>query len=108
VFDIVERKIDGPLKGVSSILQAKMHLSISKCTPWRDKSCFMLVFRINLYLIVSQKTIHERKYLATCAFVENLVNERGGEIILWTGLVQIMKFCTYMNRSLFFVDWNGI
>jgi hypothetical protein len=64
----------------------------------------MLVFGLNIYMIVSQKTIHERKYLTACAFIEDLVNEWGGEIILWTCLIQIMEVRTYANRSLFFVD----
>jgi hypothetical protein len=68
----------------------------------------MLVLGFDLYLIVSRETIHERKYLVACTFIDNLVNKWSGEIILWTGLVQIMKVCTYVNRTLFFVDWNGI
>jgi hypothetical protein len=98
----------GPLKSGSNILQAKRHLLIRKCTPWIDKSCFMFIFGINLYLIVSRKTIHERKYLTACTLIDNLVNERGGEIILWTGLVQILEVHTYVNCSLLFVDRNGI
>jgi hypothetical protein len=62
----------------------------------------------DLYLVVSRKTIHERKDLATCAFIDYLVNKWRGEIILWTSLVQIMEVRTYANRTLFFVDWNGI
>jgi hypothetical protein len=108
VFGIVERKIHGPLKSGSIILQAKRHFSISKCTPWTDKSCFMLVLGVDLYLIVSRETIHERKDLAAYAFIDNLVNKWGGEIILWKGLVQIMEVRTYVNRTLLFVDWNVI
>jgi hypothetical protein len=58
----------------------------------------MLVFGFDLYLIVSRKTIHERKDLTTCTFIDNLVNEWGGEIILWTGLVQIME-SPYIRES---------
>jgi len=67
-----------------------------------------MVVGINLYLIVSRETIHERKYLTACTFIKNLINKWGGEIILWTRLIQIMEVHTYMNRSLLFVDWNGI
>jgi hypothetical protein len=90
----MERKRDGPLKSGSNILQSKRHLPIKKCTPWIDKSCFMLVFGLNLYLIVSRKTIHERKYFTAYALIDNLVNEWGGEIILWRGLVQITEVHT--------------
>ena len=68
----------------------------------------MLVFKLDLYLIVSQKTIHERKGLATYAFIDYLDNKWRGEIVFWTSLVQIMEACTDANRTLFFVDWNGI
>ena len=68
----------------------------------------MLVFGFDLYLTVSQETIHERKYLAAYAFIDNLVNKWGGEIILWISLVQIIEVCTYVNCTLLFVDWNGI
>jgi hypothetical protein len=104
----MERKRHGLLKSGSIFLQAKRHHLIRNYTPWIDKKKIMLVLRLNLYLIVSQKTIHEREDLTICAFIENMVNEWGREIILWIGLVQIMKFCTYMNRSLVFVDQNSI
>ena len=67
----------------------------------------MLVFGLNLYQVVSRKTIHERKYLTACTFIDDLVNEWGGEIILWTSLIQIMEVRTYTNRFLLFVDQVG-
>jgi hypothetical protein len=51
---------------------------------------------------------NENKYLATYAFIDNLVNEWGGEIILWKGLIQITEFHTYVNRSFLFVDQNRV
>jgi hypothetical protein len=104
----MERKIHGLLKSSSNIFQTKRHLQIGECTPWTNERSFVLVFGLDLYLIVSLKTIHERKGLAICAFINNLVDKWSGEIILWTCLVQIMKVCTYANRTLFFVDWNRI
>jgi hypothetical protein len=57
----------------------------------------MLVLGINLYLIVSLETIHERKDLTAYTFIDDLINEWGGEIILWPCLVQIMEVRTYAN-----------
>jgi hypothetical protein len=81
---------------------------ISECTPWTNESGFVLVFEFDLYLIVSRKTIHELKILATCAFIDYMVNKWHGEIIFWEGLVQIMEVLTYANCTLFFIDWHGI
>jgi hypothetical protein len=70
VFEIVERKING-----SNILQAKRNIAISECTPRTDKSCFMLVLGFDMYLIISRETIHEKKDLTACAFIDNLVDK---------------------------------
>lgn len=108
MFEIMERKIYGPLKGSSNIFQNKWHIMIRECTPWTNEFCFVLVFGFDLYLIISQKTIHEIKGLATCAFIDYLVNKWCGKIIFWTGLVQIMEVCTNANRTLFFVNRHRV
>jgi hypothetical protein len=74
MFEVVERKIHGPLKSSSNISQTKRHLLISECTPQKNESGFVFVFRLDLYLIVSQKTIHERKGFTTYTFIDYLVN----------------------------------
>jgi hypothetical protein len=104
----MERKRHGPLKFSSNIFHTKRHLPISERTPQTNERSFVLFFGFDLYMIVSQKTIHEIKGLANCAFIDYLVNKWHGEIILWTSLVQIMEVHTYTNRTLFFVDWHGI
>jgi hypothetical protein len=104
MLEIMERKIHGPLEGISSIFETKRHLTIGKCTPWTNECGFVLVFGLDLYLIISRKTIHERKGLATCTFINYLVNEWCGKIIVWTGLVQITEVRTYANHALFLVD----
>jgi hypothetical protein len=108
MFEIMESKRHGPLKGSSSIFQTKKHLTIRECTPWKNECCFVLVFGFYLYLIISQKTIHEIKGLATYAFIDYMVNKWCGEIIFWTGFVQIMEVRTYTNCTLFFVNWHGV
>ena len=68
----------------------------------------MLVLRFNLYLIVSEKSIHKGKNLATCTLIQNLINKWCGEIVLRTGTIQIMEISTYVDRSLLLVKWNGV
>jgi hypothetical protein len=55
-----------------------------------------------------KKTIDERKDLIAYTFIDDLVNEWGSEIILWIDLIPMMEVHTYTNRSLIFVDRNGI
>ena len=76
MFEVVERKRHGLLKSSSNIFQTKRHITISECTPWTDESGFVLVFELDLYLIVSRKTIHERKGFTTCAFIDYPINPR--------------------------------
>jgi hypothetical protein len=75
VFEVMESKRHGPLKCSANIFQTKRHLLISECTPQTNESGFVLVFELDLYLIVSRKTIHEGKGLTTYAFIDNLVNK---------------------------------
>jgi hypothetical protein len=77
----VEINRNGLLKISSNIFQTKRHLSIRECTPQTNERGFLLVFRFYLYLIVSRKTIYERKSLVACAFIDYLVNKWRGEIV---------------------------
>jgi hypothetical protein len=87
MLEIMERKRHGPLKGLSGIFETKGYLTIHECSPWKNECRFVLVFGFDLYLIISQKTIHETKGLATCTFIDYLVNEWCGKISFWTDLV---------------------
>jgi hypothetical protein len=108
MFEVMKRKIHGPLESGSSIFKAKRHLTIGECTPWANECHFVLVFRFDLDLIISQKTIHERKGFTTDTFINDLVDEWCRKIIFWTCFVQITKFSTYTNRALFFIDRHGV
>jgi hypothetical protein len=108
MFEVVKCKRHGPLESGSSILEAKRHLTIGECTPRTNECLFVLVFRFDLDLIISRKTIHEQKGFTTGTFINDLVNEWGWKIIFWTCLVQIMEIGTYTNRALFFIDRHGV
>ena len=108
MLEIMKGERYGPLECGSNIFKTKRHLTICECTPQTNECRFVLVFEFDLDLIVSQKTIHERKGLTTYAFIDYLVNKWRGEIIFWVGLVQIMEVRTYANHTLFFIDHHGI
>ena len=108
MIEVMEIKRHGLLKGGSSIFETKRNLMICECTPWTNECCFVLVLGFYLYLVISWKTIHEREGLATCTFINDLVDEQCGKIIFGTSLFQIMEVGTYTNRALFFIDRHGV
>ena len=68
----------------------------------------MLVLRFNLYLIVSGKAVHKRKYLATHALIQDLIYKWGGKIIVRTGTIQVTEISAYTDRSLLLIHQNRI
>ena len=68
----------------------------------------MLVLRFNLYLIISEKDIHEGEHLATCTLIQNLINKWCGEVILWTGSILVSKISEYTNCSIFLIQQYGV
>ena len=68
----------------------------------------MLVLRFNLYLIISEKSVHEGEHLATRTLIQKLINKWYREIFLRTGMIQIMEISTYVDRSLLLIHWNGV
>ena len=68
----------------------------------------MLVLRINLYLIISGKVVHEGKYLATHTLIQNMIYKRCGEVVLRTGTIQITEISAYVDRSLLLIHQNGV
>ena len=68
----------------------------------------MLVLRFNLYLIISEKAIHEGEHLTTHTLIQNLINKWCGEVVLRTGTIQIAEISTYADRSLLLIHQNEI
>ena len=68
----------------------------------------MLVFRLNLYPIISEKAVHKGKNLVTCTLIQNLINKWCGEIVLRIGTIQITEISTYADRSLLLIHRNGV
>ena len=108
MFEVMKRKIHGPLESGSNILETKRHFLIGECTPRTNECRFVLVLRFDLDLVIARETIHERKGFTVGALINDLVDEWGWVIVLWTRLVQITEIGTDTNRALFLIDWHGI
>ena len=64
----------------------------------------MLIGWDYLNLIIARKSIHEWEDDTSSAVIDDLINVRCGEIVLWTSSIQIPKIDTNPNGTLFFVD----
>jgi hypothetical protein len=80
VLEIVKSESHGMLEDCSGVFKAERHFSICKSTPRTYKCCLVLILRFDLDLVISKKSIHKRKYLASYTLIENLINERCGEV----------------------------
>jgi hypothetical protein len=105
-FDVMENIGHGLLEGGSNNFESEYHFSIGKSTSRVDISSFVSVFPFNLYLIIVGGTIHEKKKFIMYAFTNDIINERGGIIILWISIVEVPKFNTHINVSLFLINGN--
>ena len=90
-FEILKNQGHSPLKCVSSVFKTEMHLSICKRTPTTNKCIFVLILEFDLNLIISRKSIHKGKYLASHTLIQNLINKWCGEIVLRTSTIQVTK-----------------
>ena len=66
------------------------------------------VFFLDLDLVVVEKYVHEGEGLMSGACIDDLVDERGGEVVLGTCPIEIMKFYVNTNGTLFFIHGNKI
>ena len=67
-----------------------------------------MVFFPDFDLVVSGKTIHEGEGLMSSACIDDLVDERCGEVVFGTCPIEIMKICANVNGTLFFIHRNII
>ena len=93
----------GPLECCSIIFKTKGHLFAGECSPYGNKSCFVLIFLFDLDLIIARETIHEGKDVDSNTVINDLINEQCQVIALSTCFVQIMQISTHMNGSMFLV-----
>ena len=87
IIDVVEGKVHYLLKGCSEIFQTEWHFLVHEGTPRTNKSRFMLVFWLDLDLIISEKSIHKRKYFATRTRINDLIYKGSGVVVLGTHFI---------------------
>jgi hypothetical protein len=108
VLKIMKHEIHGTLKGCFGIFKAERHLPVCKITPSTNKCHLVLILGFNLNLIISLKSVHKIKYFTFCTLVEILNNERCGEVVFRTGLVQVTEILLYIDGSLFLIYKNEV
>jgi hypothetical protein len=105
---IMENISHGSLERRTCILESKRHDTVGKSTPWGGKCSFILICWMDLDFIVARETIHEGQSLMACTVIDNLVDERCGEVVFGTSMVEIMKFSADANSALFFVNGDRV
>jgi hypothetical protein len=98
----------GSLECITFVLESKRHDTIGKCTPWGAKCSFILICWVDLDLIVAREPVHEGQSLVACKIIDNLVDERCGEVVFGKIMVEIVKFSTNANSALFFVNEDRV
>ena len=76
--------------------------------PWGCECHFVMVFFPDLYLVVTEKSVHEGEGLMSNACINDLVDERGGEVVFGTCPIKIVEVCANVNGTLFFIHGNKI
>ena len=67
-----------------------------------------MVFFLDLDLVVSGKTVHKGEGLMSGACMDDLVDERCGEVVFQTCPIEIAEVCANTNGTLFFINGNKI
>ena len=73
--DIMESERHGPLEGSSSIFEVEGHFPVGEGAPREDESCFVLIVRLDLDLVVSKESIHKGEDLISKTVIHYLINE---------------------------------
>ena len=78
----------------------------------------MLVSGRNIDMVIPRKTVHKRVDLTSCTLINELIDERCGEIILRTGAVDVTVINIDLDGTLLFIHrdyirnlirkWNGV
>ena len=108
VNEIMEAVRHGAPKGGSSIFEAKGHDSVGECSPWGCECHVVTVFFPDLDLVVAGKSIHEGEGLMFGTCVDDLIDERCGEVVFGTCPIEVTEVCANKNGTIFFIHGNRI
>ena len=97
----------GPLKSGSNIFKDKWNNLIRKFSPGSCESSLVLVLFLDLNLVITRKTIHERKDFVVGTCINDLVSEHSVEFLFGTCQIEVTEVSTGMNGTSFF-DRNKI
>lgn len=89
------------LKCSPNIFEAERELFVHECTPWTDKICLFLIGRRNVNLVVTRKIVYKGKHFAPSTFINDLINEGSGVVILRTSMIEIMVTDAKVDHALF-------
>ena len=105
---VVECVRNRTLESSSSVLQAEWELFISKGTPRTDECSLMLIGRCNIYFIIPGKAVHQGINLTASTFVNDLIYEGSGIVVLRIGLINIMVINTDSYSTMFLIYRDNI
>jgi hypothetical protein len=104
MIDIVKCIRHSTLESSTCILQTEGEFPVGESTPRTNKIHFMLVLRSDIDLIIAGKSIHEGKDFTAGTVIDDLVNERGWKILLWTSFVDIPIINTNAYTTTLFIN----
>jgi hypothetical protein len=81
---------------------------IRKGTKRTCKSGFVLICWVDLNFIIAEEPVHKEKCFMASTIIDDLVDERGWEVVFGTSMVEIMKVSKDANSFLFFVNRDGV
>ena len=106
--EVAETVCHGMLEGGSSLLQTKGHYSIGECAPWGCECNLVTIFFPDLDLVISEKPVHEGKYLMFGVCIDDLIDEGCWEVVFGTRPIYITEFYANVDGILFFIHGNRI
>ena len=91
---VTEEECHGRLESGSRILRPNGITRYANVPQGVVKRSLVLVFFLDLNLVITRKTIHERKDFVADTCINDLINEQSGEVVFGACQIQVTKFST--------------
>ena len=105
---VVEEEHHILLESGSNIFKSKWHNAVCKRPPRGCERSLVLVLFLDSNLVITRKTIHERKDFVASTSINDLVNERNGDFVFGTCQIEVVKFNTYTNGTLIYIHYGWV